>query len=110
VTNYTAPKFHYLAGAQNLDTGLSRSEPSASDTAARLTPGAAVVVLLLPITRPLGSYMAGTFFLGRGVVWVAQIRRPAGKGTRAGLASWKKVLRNVRTLAAANPEERSTIN
>ena len=47
MTNYTAPKFHYLAGAQNLDTGLSRSEPSASDTAARLTPGAAVVVLLL---------------------------------------------------------------
>jgi hypothetical protein len=28
VTNYTAPKFHYLAGAQNVDTGLSRSEPS----------------------------------------------------------------------------------
>ena len=47
MTNYTAPKFHYLAGAQNLDTGLSRSEPSASDTAARLTPGATVVVLLL---------------------------------------------------------------
>jgi hypothetical protein len=47
VTNYTAPKFHYLAGAQTLDTGLSRSEPSAGDTAARLTPGAAVVVLLL---------------------------------------------------------------
>ena len=47
MTNYTAPKFHYLAGAQNLDTGLSRSEPSPSDIGARLTPGAAVVVLLL---------------------------------------------------------------
>ena len=47
MTNYTAPKIHYLAGAQNLDTGLSRSEPSASDIGARLTPGAAVVVLLL---------------------------------------------------------------
>ena len=47
MTNDTAPKFHYLAGPQNLDTGLSRSEPAASDTGARLTPGATVVVLLL---------------------------------------------------------------
>jgi hypothetical protein len=47
VTNYTAPKFHYLAGAQNLDTGLPRSEPSASDIGARLTPWAAVAVSLL---------------------------------------------------------------
>ena len=32
------------------------------------------------------------------------------KGDKAGLASWKKVLRSVRTLADANPEERGTIN
>jgi len=27
VTDYAAPKFHYLAGARNLDAVLSRSEP-----------------------------------------------------------------------------------
>jgi hypothetical protein len=47
MTNYIAPKFPYLAGARNLDTGLSRSEPSASDAAPRLTPGAGLVVVLL---------------------------------------------------------------
>jgi hypothetical protein len=47
VTNYTAPKVHYLAGARNLDTGLSRSEPSASDAAPRLSPAVGLVVLLL---------------------------------------------------------------
>jgi len=44
VTNYTAPKFHYLAGAPNHD---ARSEPSVSDAAAGLTPGAGLVVVLL---------------------------------------------------------------
>jgi len=43
VTNSTAPKFDYLAGAPNHDT---RSEPSVSDAAARLTPGAGLVVVL----------------------------------------------------------------
>ena len=46
VANTTAPKFHNLASAQNLDTGLSRSERSGSDATARLTPGAALVVVL----------------------------------------------------------------
>jgi hypothetical protein len=32
------------------------------------------------------------------------------KRDKAGLASWKKVLRSVRTLAAGNPEEPGTIN
>jgi hypothetical protein len=31
-------------------------------------------------------------------------------GDKAGLASWKKVLNNVRKLAAANPQRRGTIN
>jgi hypothetical protein len=30
-------------------------------------------------------------------------------GDKAGLASWRKVLKNVRKLAAANPEQRGTI-
>jgi hypothetical protein len=71
MTNYIAPKFPYLAGARNFDTGLSRSEPSASDAAPRLTPGAGPVVVLLSISRPMGNNMAGPFFLGRGLVWLA---------------------------------------
>jgi hypothetical protein len=31
-------------------------------------------------------------------------------GDKAGLASWKKVLKHVRSLAAANPEHSGTIN
>jgi hypothetical protein len=31
-------------------------------------------------------------------------------GDKAALASWRKVLRTVRSLAAANPEEAGTIN
>ena len=31
-------------------------------------------------------------------------------GDKAGLRSWKKVLKNVRALAAANPKNPSTIN
>jgi hypothetical protein len=31
-------------------------------------------------------------------------------GDKAGLASWRKVLKNVRKLAAANPKQSGTIN
>jgi hypothetical protein len=31
-------------------------------------------------------------------------------GDKAGLASWKKILKNVRKLAAANPKQSGTIN
>ena len=31
-------------------------------------------------------------------------------GDKAGVASWKKILKNVRKLAAVNPEHSSTIN
>jgi hypothetical protein len=49
---------------------------------------------------------------GRHTVEMATLRCAELKrvGDRAGLASWKKVLKGVRKLAAANPEERATIN
>ena len=49
---------------------------------------------------------------GRDAVEMAALRCAELKraGDKAGLASWKKVLRSVRRLAAANPEERGTIN
>jgi hypothetical protein len=49
---------------------------------------------------------------GRDAVEMAGLRCAELKraGDKAGLASWKKVLRGVRRLAAVNPEEGGTIN
>ena len=49
---------------------------------------------------------------GRDAVEMAALRcaELKDKGDKAGLASWKRVLRSVRILAAANPEELGTIN
>jgi hypothetical protein len=49
---------------------------------------------------------------GRDAVEMAVLRcaELSDKGDKAGLASWKKVLRSVRILADANPEERGTIS
>jgi hypothetical protein len=48
---------------------------------------------------------------GRDAVDMAVLRCAELKaGDKVGLASWKKMLRGVRLLAAANPEERGTIN
>jgi hypothetical protein len=49
---------------------------------------------------------------GRDAVDMAVLRcaELKDKGDKAGLASWKKVLKSVRKLAAGNPEEHRTIN
>jgi hypothetical protein len=47
----------------------------AGDAAARAIPGAALVVVLLSLGL-WAATLAGTLLLGRGVVWIAQIRDP----------------------------------
>lgn len=49
---------------------------------------------------------------GRDAVEMAVLRcaELKDKGDKAGLTSWRKVLKSVRILAAATPEERGTIN
>jgi hypothetical protein len=49
---------------------------------------------------------------GHDAVQMAVLRCAELKKARdkAGLASWRKVLKNVRKLAAANPKQSSTIN
>jgi hypothetical protein len=49
---------------------------------------------------------------GHGAVQMAVLRcaELTRAGDKAGLASWKKILKNVRKLAAANPKQSGTIN
>jgi hypothetical protein len=71
------------------------------------------------VSKPHGSpevpeETARILFLtyGRDAVDMAVLRCAELKraGDKVDLAAWKKVLRSVRRLAAANPEERATIN
>ena len=49
---------------------------------------------------------------GHDAVQMAELRcaELTKTGDKAGTASWKKILRHVRKLAAANPREHATIN
>ena len=47
MTNYTAPKFHYLSDTRRFNAGRSQSEATAADAATKLAPGAGLIVALL---------------------------------------------------------------